>query len=166
MKPGLVRSAAFMLLLLASACTRPETTCTLIGSASGLSVTVDRAVAPNLETLKVRVCWDTPAGAPVCRRATVELSAGSDTVDQGCDGLAPDAACSATVVPNGSKVGFVELHDLPEARVTVTATATISGRARTLPPIEKAASPSYPNGPHCDPGGVQAVVALDSRGLR
>ena len=103
--------AAVAVLLLLTACTDPTSVCTEIGASPGVSVTVEKALATSLTGLALRVCWD---GA--CKDYDVDLSPGSDTVDQGCDGNEPDAACSATAVPNGTLVGFVTVPALPSVR--------------------------------------------------
>ncbi len=166
MRLSLARTAAALLApLLAPGCAAPESACTMIGGLSGVSVTVDRAVAADLGALKLRVCWDLTSASPHCRDTAVELMAGSDSVDQGCEPGGPDAACSATAVPNGSKVGFVQLDALSEGPITVAGTAIIASRRQTFPVIELTASPSYPNGPDCGVGGYQAMVNVGSDGL-
>ncbi|HSU35534.1 MAG TPA: hypothetical protein VLJ88_07735, partial [Propionibacteriaceae bacterium] len=97
--------AAGAVLLLASACTAPGVVgCTEIGAPPGVGVTVEKASAAGVTALSLRVCW-----AGDCTDHEVELSPGSDTVDQGCANDEPDAACSATAVPNDTVVGFVEV---------------------------------------------------------
>ena len=108
--------AAGAVLLLASACSAPRraSVCTEIGASPGVGVTVEQASAAGVTALSLRVCW-----AGDCTDHAVELSPGSDTVDQGCEGDEPDAACSATVVPNGTLVGFVEVPGLPVGEVQI-----------------------------------------------
>jgi hypothetical protein len=160
------RAVAGLLLLLAPACSPAETACTLIGSVSGVSVTVDRAIAADVNALKLRVCWDLSADSPPCRDTVVALSPGSDSVDQGCDSTDPDAACSATVVPNGTKVGFAQVDQLSVGPVTVVATATGSTGPQRFPRAQLTAASTFPNGRDCGPGGPQVTAVLDSQGLR
>ena len=91
---------------------------------------------------------------------------GSDSVDQGCDGTDTNSACSATAVPNGTKVGFAEVPGLPTGTITIGATVRRADKERVLPKIEAQAEPTYPNGPQCGPQGPQAQVVLGASGLR
>lgn len=159
-------AVATLLVLLTVACTPAETACTLIGSVSGVSVTVERAIAADVSALTLRVCWDLSAASPTCRDTAVELSPGSDSVNQGCDSPEPDAACSATVVPNGTEVGFGQVDQLPAGPVTIVATATGPSGPQRFPQAGATAAPTFPNGPDCGAGGTQLVVVLDSHGLR
>jgi hypothetical protein len=95
-------------LLLIVGCSPTEVACTEIGAPPGIAVTVEKAIAADVEAVRLTLCWDAK-----CDDYKVQLFAGSDTVDQGCDGNDPNSACSATVVPNGTKVGFAEVPGLP-----------------------------------------------------
>jgi hypothetical protein len=158
--------AAVLALLVTSGCSALERSCTTIGSLSGVSVTVDRVVAADLDGLRLRVCWPLDSADPTCRDDVVELTPGTDSIDQGCASGGPDAVCSATASPNGTLVGFLQLDDLSEGRARVSGVVTIAGRRQALPPVTVAAEPSYPNGPDCGAGGQQARVTLGSDGLR
>ena len=136
--------------------------CTEIGAPSGISVTVAADLAEDVETLSLAVC--TPGG---CADHRVELSPGSDAVNAGCAGDEPDAPCSATMTPNATLVGFVELPDLSAGTIEVGATVTGQDTdAQTFPPVEVAVEPTYPNGPQCPAEGNQALVTLSGAGLR
>ena len=159
-------AAAVLALLAASGCTAWERSCTMIGSVSGVAVTVDQTMAADLDRLSLRVCWLPDSTRPTCRNTVVELTPGFDSVDQGCAPGGPDAVCSATATPDGTSVGFVELGDLPSGPITVSGTATTAGQRRPLAPVALTASPTYPNGPDCGVGGTQATVTLGSDRLR
>jgi hypothetical protein len=88
-----------------------EVACTEIGASPGVSVTVEEATAADVEAVRLAVCWDGK-----CDDHNVQLFAGSDTVDQGCDGTDPNSACSATAVRNGTKVGIAEVPGCRQAR--------------------------------------------------
>jgi hypothetical protein len=90
---------------------------------------------------------------------------GSDTVDLGC-GSDPHSACSATAMPNGTKVGFADVPELPTGTVTISATVRRAGERVVLPMIDVQAKPTYPNGPECGPQGPQAQVVVGTSGLR
>ena len=94
------------------------------------------------------------------------MSPGSDTIDQGCEGDEPDAACSATVVPNGTLVGFVEVPGLPAGEVLIGATLQQGKRSTRLPEVAIQAETTYPNGPQCEPAANQAQVTIGPDGLR
>lgn len=147
--------------LLLGGCTRPEVACTELASPPGVSVVVDREAAHGVTRLTLTVC-----ASGSCRDHPVPLAAGSDTIDQGCDGTDPDAACSATASPNGTLVGFAPVEDLPAGPVEVGARITRSGRTTTLPRIGLVAAPTFPNGPACPVGGNQAALRVTTGGLR
>jgi hypothetical protein len=159
-------ASAVLALLAASGCTASERACTMIGSVSGVAITVDQTVAADVDRLSLRVCWQPDSARPTCQNTVVELTPGFDSVDQGCGPGGPDAVCSATAAPDGTQVGFVELGDLPSGPITVSGAATMAGQRRALAAVELTASPTYPNGPDCGVGGTQATVTLGSEGLR
>jgi hypothetical protein len=139
-----------------------EVACTEIGAPPGVGVTVEKAIAAEIDTVRLTVCWDGK-----CHDRNVTLSPGSDTVDQGCNGTDPDSACSATAVPNSTKVGFVEVPGLPAGTVMISATVRKAGKQ--VAPSEKIAvqaRPTYPNGPQCPAQGNQAQVVVGASGLR
>src|SRR5688500_2121288 len=138
-----------------------EVACTEIGASAGVGVTVEKAIAADVDAVQLTVCWDGD-----CHDHKVQLSAGSDTVDQSCNGNDPDSACSATAVPNGTKVGFAEVPDLPIGTITIGATVRRDGKQIALPKIDVPANPTYPNGPQCGPQGTQAQVIVGATGLR
>jgi hypothetical protein len=92
---------ALAALLLVVGCSPMEVACTEIGASPGVSVTVEKAIAADVAAVRLTVCWDGK-----CDDHIVQLLAGSDTVDQGCDGTDPNPACSATAVPNGNESRF------------------------------------------------------------
>ena len=153
--------AALATVLSLAGCSPMEVACTEIGAASGVGVAVEKAIAADLAAVQLTICWDGD-----CHDHKVQLSPGSDTVDQGCNGNDPDSACSATAVPNGTKVGFAEVPGLPTGTVMIGATVQRAGKQRVLPRIEVQAKPTYPNGPQCGPQGTQAHVVVGASGLR
>ena len=154
--------AAGAVLLLASACTVPGVGgCTEIGASPGVGVTVEKATAANVTALSLRVCW-----GGNCTEHQVELSPGSDTIDQGCESDEPDAACSGTLVPNGTLVGFVEVPGLPAGEVQIGATLRQGQRSTPLPQVAIRAATTYPNGPRCEPAANQAQVTIGPEGVR
>ncbi len=157
-----MRAAAIVVasLLICSGCGRSQVACTDIGAPSGVNVTIDRQIAAEVRSLTLTICW-----AGNCLDHLADLAPGADSVDQGCSGSGPDTACSATAVPNGSKIGFVPAA-LPEGRITIQATVDRNGRPRTFGPLEVDALTTYPNGRTCPSGGNQATITLGSDGLR
>ena len=147
--------------LLMDGCTESSRGCTLIGSPSGIAVTVDRAVAAQLRNLQLRICW-----GGHCEVRAVALDPGTDSVDRGCSGSDPDSACSATAVPNGSLVGFADIAQLPIGKITVSATATLSGKRHRYPSIDRTAVQTFPNGPDCGAGGNQLHIVVGAGNLR
>lgn len=87
-------------------------------------------------------------------------------MDQGCNGSDLDSACSATAVPNGSKVGFADVPGLPTGTITISATVRRAGKPVGLPKIDVQSTPTYPNGPQCGPQGPQTQVVIGASGLR
>jgi hypothetical protein len=135
-----------------------ERRCTLIGSESGLSVTVPTEVAP-VRGLRLEVC-----AAGTCETRRVVLHEGTSVAEESCSGDGPDAACAAEVTPDGSQYGFVRL-DLVAGPVEVSASRAGPGARVDLAPTAVEAATTYPNGPDCGAGGVQAQVTLTSTGL-
>ncbi len=148
-------------LLLVTACSAPSGACTEIGAVPGVGVTVEKASAAGVTALSLRVCW-----AGDCTDRDVALSPGSDSIDQGCEGDEPDAACSATVVPNGTLVGFAEVPGLPAGEVLIGASVERGERSSRLPEVAIQAETSYPNGPRCEPAANQAQVTIGRDGMR
>ena len=129
---------------------------------SGVSVTVLAPYADQVDQVRLEVCWAGP-----CTEDTVKLDPGSDTVDQGCSGPDPDDTCSATAVPNGTLVGFLERARAARGRrSTVRGTVTVDGRRVELAEVTRTAETTYPNGPQCGPGGNQVAIAIDQSGIR
>lgn len=158
-----MRSAGALLATLVvctSACAPAEVGCTAIGSPSGIAVKVDRALAAEVTKIDLRVCWDR-----TCRDRDIDLSPGAEAHDQGCAGSDPESACSATMVPNGTKVGFAVVEDLPAATITVGAVITQAAHVRRLAAIDLSATATYPNGRDCGAGGNQAQITVGRDGL-
>ena len=153
--------AAVFVLLVVTGCSAPEIACTQIGAPSGVSVTVDADIAPGVEALQVSACW-----GGTCTTRPVELNPGYDSIDQGCDGTQPDAACSASASPNGTLVGFLDVADLPVGQITVRATAQLADRKRAFADASVTAETVYPNGPNCPGAGNQVKVTISDAGIR
>ena len=155
--PGL---GAACLVLLAGCSPVEVPACTEIGAPSGVNVTVEKEVAKQVRSVILTICHQGD-----CQDHPVQLIPGSDSVDQGCTGSGPDAACSATAAPNGSKVGFVQV-ELPSAKLKVSAMVIRTGTPHKLSPIEVEAKTTYPNGPNCPAGGNQTKITIGPEGLR
>jgi hypothetical protein len=69
-------------------------------------------------------------------------------------------------MPNGTKVGFADVPELPTGTVTISATVRRAGERVVLPMIDVQSKPTYPNGPQCGPQGPQAQVVVGASGLR
>lgn len=135
-----------------------EQACTLIGSESGVSVEVSADLAP-VRGLVLTVCSDGE-----CTDGRVGLRPGTSVASEGCDGTGPDAVCSAEVTPDGTQYGFVST-ELTDGPVQVSATYRQDGATVVLEAVEVRARTTYPNGPDCGAGGVQAVVTMGPGGL-
>ena len=151
---------AACLVLLAGCSPVEVTACTEIGAPSGVNVTVEKEVAKQVRSVILTICYQGD-----CQDHPVQLIPGSDSVDQGCTGSGPDAACSATAAPNGSKVGFVQV-ELPSAKLKVSAMIIRTGTPHKLSPIEIEAKTTYPNRPNCPAGGYQTKITIGPEGLR
>jgi hypothetical protein len=153
--------AAVAALLAVSACVPdPPVACTEIGASTGVGVTLAPEVASGTGALALQVCFDGR-----CRTVPVQLSPGSSTVPLDCPTADPDAACSATAVPDGTLVGFAEVAGLPAGSVEVGATLTRNGRRQGYDPIAVESVTVYPNGTACPGEGNQAQVRLTAAGL-
>lgn len=156
-----MRAIAALLLLGLTGCSAPEIACTQIAAISGVSVTVDADIARQVKALEVSACWEGK-----CTTGPVELSPGFDTIDQGCDGTEPDAACSASASPNGTLIGFHDVADLPPGTITVRATAQLADRRRSFADASVTAATVYPNGPNCPGSGNQVKITISDAGIR
>ena len=151
---------AACLVLLADCSPLEVAACTEIGAPSGVNVTVEKEIAEQVRSVVLTIC-----DAGDCQDHPVELIPGSDSVDQGCTGRGPDAVCSATALPNGSKLGFVQVA-LPPAKLKISAMVIRLGKPQELSPIEVEAKATHPNGPNCPAGGNQTKITIGADGLR
>jgi hypothetical protein len=148
-------------LLVLTGCGGPELACTMIAAPSGVGLTVAKDIAAEVTAVRLTVCHDGD-----CSDHPVELNPGSTSVDQGCSGTDPDSACSATAVPDGTKVGFADVAGLPIGPLTISATITRSGKRTALKAIDVTSQTVYPNGPRCGGEGNQVRVTISAAGLR
>jgi hypothetical protein len=160
-KSGTFIASSELLFLLLTGCGPMEAACTEIGAPPGVAVIVEKTIAADVDDVRLTVCW-----SGNCTDHRVQLAPGSDTVDLGCNGSDPHSGCSATAVPNGTKVGFADVPELPTGTVTITATVRRAGERVVLPMIDVQSKPTYPNGPQCGPQGAQAQVVVGASGLR
>ncbi|PTT70597.1 hypothetical protein [Arthrobacter sp. HMWF013] len=132
--------------------------CPAIAQATAVSVTVAREYAAQVETLNLKACQ-----GGVCKESALELSPGSDSIDQGCT---PDGVCSATASPNGTRIGHLMLDTLTEEPMSLTATGTApDGLALPVRTLEFRPRGAYPFGENCG-RFITASVTLDPMGLR
>lgn len=155
--PGLV---AVALLLTSCGTFVPERACTLIGTVPGVQLVVAKDIAAQVSGVRLKVCW-----AARCQERTVDLRPGSVSGDQGCDSASPGAVCSASASPDQTLTGFVQIADLPDGAVTVSATGLRERRWTRWQAVTVATRRSYPNGPDCGAGAPAASVRLDATGL-
>ncbi|WP_159616342.1 hypothetical protein [Arthrobacter zhaoguopingii] len=154
-----LRSAVFGgTLLLAGGCGAPfGAGCTAVGAVDGVSTTVAADSVRGVAALELEICREGR-----CTKADVALSAGTVSVDQGCD---DDGICAASASPDGTLVGFAPL-DLSAGEVEIRATATgRDGQTRVLAPVRATAEVVRPNGPQCPGEAHQLALTLDSEGL-
>lgn len=154
---GGFRAAPVLTGVLCTACVGGGTgplACTEIGAPPGVSVTVAENMADAIQDPVLEVCADE------CRAYDLELRPGSETVDLGCDSTEPEGSCSASVRPDGTLVGFVNVDELTAEEVGVT---VISGGSY----YRTAATPElvYPNGPDCPGEALQLSLTLDDGAL-
>jgi hypothetical protein len=160
-KPRTLVAGFGLLSLLLTGCSPTEVACAEIGAPPGVAVTVEKTIAADVDDVRLTVCWDGE-----CDDHEVQLTPGSDTVDQGCNGTDPDSACSATAVPNGTKVGFADVPGLPTGTIAISARVRRADKQVVLPEIDVQSEPTYPNGPQCPSQGPQAQVVVGASGLR
>ena len=154
---ALLALAAFAL----TGCTQQQA-CTEIGAMSGVSIFVDRSMAPELSTVRLKVCW-----ADQCQTRVVTLEINTEPTEVSpCSTDDPDGSCSASMVPTPDKVGFAEVADLPEGAIKISATIPGPGRKALSTSIDVQATTTYPNGPQCPGQGNQAKVNLYDDGFR
>ncbi|MBJ2121592.1 hypothetical protein I6N91_11445 [Arthrobacter sp. MSA 4-2] len=154
-----LRSAVFgEALLLAGGCGAPfGAGCTAVGAVDGVSITVAADSVRGVAALELEVCREGR-----CTEAEVALSAGTVSVDQGCDA---SGICAASASPDNTLVGFAPL-DLPAGEVEIRAAVTgQDGKTRELGPVRATAEVVRPNGPQCPGQAHQLALTLDSEGL-
>lgn len=146
---------AAVLLLTCAAC-GGEVECTAIGTPVGVGVTVRAPLAARAQEAEVEICWD---GS--CRRARIELLAGTRASGQDCSG----GTCAATAVPTGDKHGFAGVAGLPARPVEIRLTLRGEG-SRPLLEGKVRATPKerYPHGPRCGAGGPNTTVTVGADG--
>ena len=150
--------AAFAL----TGCTQPQQACTEIGALSGVSILVDRSIAPELSSVKLKICW-----ADQCQTRDVTLEVNSEPTEvPPCPADDPNGSCSASMVPTADKVGFADVVDLPTGAIMVSATIPRPGRKTLRTTINAQAATTFPNGPQCPGQGNQAKVNLYNNGFR
>ncbi|MFS2293493.1 MAG: hypothetical protein FWJ90_12430 [Actinomadura sp.] len=133
-----------------------ERPCTEIGAPSGLRVAVASSDAAAAAAASLRVCWD---GA--CRDASLDLVPQSVSVPMSCDGEDPDAVCSASASPDGSKGGFAPVEGLPKEPVRVVlALRDSKGGTILTRDLDVTPEATYPNGEGCPEGGAQATLTV------
>ncbi|MEE1622088.1 hypothetical protein ACQ3I4_14260 [Zafaria sp. Z1313] len=161
--PPLPTSAAALAIgavaLLAGCGMLPERGCPAIGLATGVSLTIAADIVPADPPAQGSLTW-CQDGA--CHEVVLELFAGSDTVDLGCDGDGPDDACSASSVPNGTLHGFWPAPELLPGAVEVAFSAEGLDEARAA---LEAGEVSHGAG-QCRIAGTQLALVLDGQGLR
>ena len=126
-------------------CTQPQQACTEIGALSGVSIFVDRSIAPEFTSVKLKVCW---ADQCQTRDVTLQINTEPTEVSQ-CPTDDPNGSCSADMVPTADKVGFADVADLPAGAITVSATIPRPGRKPLRTTIDVQAATTFPNGPQC-----------------
>lgn len=133
--------------------------CTEIGAPTGVGVDVAAPIAGKVTGGTLEVCWDGE-----CVRRDLQLMNSTEAGDTTCTGDGPTDACSAQLGENGRKNAFVDVQNLPQA--PVRATLTLTGTDGQVLQQEAGATPAatYPNGPDCPPGGVQAHLVVDASG--
>ena len=143
-------------------CTQPQQACTEIGALSGVSIFVDRSIAPELTSVKLKICW-----ADQCQTRDVTLQVNTEPREiSPCPTDDPDGSCSASMVPTADKVGFADVADLPAGAITVSATIRTPGRKTLRTTIDVQSATTFPNGPQCPGQGNQAKVNLYNNGFR
>ena len=143
-------------------CSQQPQACTEIGALSGVSILVDRSIAPELSSVKLKICW-----ADQCQTRDVTLQVNTEpTQVSPCPTDDPDGSCSASMVPTADKVGFADVADLPAGTITVSATIPRPGQKTLRTKIDVEATTTYPNGPQCPGQGNQAKVNLYDNGFR
>ena len=112
--------------------------------------------AADAASASLRVCWD-----GTCRDVSLDLAPQSVSVPMGCEGDEPDAVCSASASPDGSKGGFAPVEGLPKQPVRVVFALLDSG-GRTILTQDLGVTPeaTYPNGEDCPEGGAQAALTV------
>jgi len=162
--PGLLLAKAALAAAAAAAlmaCAAGTPACTEIAARSGVGITVAADLAPEITGVHLIVCW-----SGKCVEDSVVLTPGTVPVEQDCaTPVSPDAACAATLEPDGTLTGFLDIPDLPAAELEITALASTAGSGRLERTTTAPAELVFPNGPGCGGEAPQVSVTLDRNGL-
>ena len=118
-------------MLLLTGCAGPSSdACPEIALLEGFAVVLEAGVVPagGLDSITLRACQ-----GGTCHEQDVELVPGSVSVDAGCSPAVPtgpDAACSASSVPDGTMVGYWPTGDFSPGPIDVEASAPGFGPVR------------------------------------
>jgi hypothetical protein len=138
-----------------------EAACTEIGAPPGVTVIVEKAIAADVEDVRLTVCWNGN-----CTDRKVQLAPGTDTVDQGCNGSDLDSACSATAVPNGSKVGLRRRARTADGHRHDQRNGTQGRQAGRAAQDRRTVHADLSKWTQCGPQGPQTQVVIGASGLR
>ena len=149
-------------MLVLAGCTAETPQCKEVGSPTGLSIEIAAPLATTATQVDMQVCWDGE-----CHSPAIELLPSSTSEPQGCTGPGPDDSCTAKQVPTGAKHGFADMPELPATEVEVAVTLHNNAGTQVFHDVTVVIpEPTYPNGPQCAAGGVQAGLIAETTQLR
>lgn len=141
--------------------------CTEMGAPAGISVTIEAEVAQGIsDEVSLEVSW---ASSTEPQLIELSLYAETEAVDEGCVTQDTDdgdlGICSATMRETAGKVGFADIPELPATSVTVATKLTdLNGEPLLVETVTVTPTETFPNGPECPAGGVQASITIDAHG--
>ncbi|OFI39363.1 hypothetical protein BIU82_14870 [Arthrobacter sp. SW1] len=146
--------------LLGSGCQPESAPCPAIAPAPVVGLTVAEDYVPTVQSVHLRACQDGK-----CKEADLELRPGSRAVPQACS-TGPDGTCSATMSPDGTIYGMLDMGVLTASPISAKVTGTASsGRPLPVGTLEFTPKSLKPFSEKCGTI-IAANLILDATGLR
>jgi hypothetical protein len=146
--------------LLGSGCQPESVPCPAIAPAPVIGLTVAKDYVPAVQSVHLRACQEGN-----CKEADLDLMPGSKSVPQACS-PSPDGSCSATMAPDGTMYGILDMGTLTASPISAKVTGTAStGRPIPVRTLEFTPKILKPFGEQCG-AVIAANLVLDASGLK
>ncbi|WP_115788514.1 hypothetical protein [Arthrobacter silvisoli] len=145
--------------LLGSGCQPESAPCPAIAQAPVVGLTIAKDYVPVVQGVHLRACQD-----GTCKEADLKLMPGSRSIPQACS-TGPDGSCSATMSPDGTMYGLLDMGVLTASPISAKVTGTAStGRPLPVRTLDFTPKSLKPFGEKCGTV-ITANLVLDATGL-